>query len=300
MNLNNHKILAIGVGLSLGCCAHASNPHDIFTFKEINDHKLQVRVQLPDGNSREQPCIIFYHAGGWTGGKPVKFDQQASYFIERGYVIIQPSYRLLSKNPDANGQWESPKVCIEDARSAYRWVAENAENLRIDPKKIIVAGASVGGHLAAAISLIDDHNDQNDNLSIPIEPAAMILINPVIYLCPDNYGYKRVQSNYSLYSPYNHVSRKAPPTLILSGSEDRHIPPKLLWEFGEDYTSYGVTCEIFIYEGMPHSFYAPATGGKEAYDEVIYQIDRFSCSLGIITGKPTMKQPQGMTLTTKQ
>ena len=47
----------------------------------------------------------------------------------------------------------TPKECVEDAKSAVRWLRQNAAKLGIDPNRIVAAGGSAGGHIAACTGL---------------------------------------------------------------------------------------------------------------------------------------------------
>jgi acetyl esterase len=64
----------------------------------------------------------------------------------------------------------SPVECVMDARSALRWMKENADSLHIDPKKIAAAGQSAGGQLALSTGLIAcwEREEMKFGLSLPI------------------------------------------------------------------------------------------------------------------------------------
>jgi acetyl esterase/lipase len=46
-------------------------------------------------------------------------------------------------------QGVTPAACVEDAKSAERWLRQNAARLGLDPNRIVAAGGSAGGHIAA-------------------------------------------------------------------------------------------------------------------------------------------------------
>ena len=62
-----------------------------------------------------------------------------------------------------------------DARSAIRWLKENAEEWNIDPGKVIVAGQSAGGQLALSTALFDHINEATDNRETDPTPCALLL-----------------------------------------------------------------------------------------------------------------------------
>jgi acetyl esterase len=113
-------------------------------YKTIGERKLKMNVDFPPGwkKTDTRPVIVFFFGGGWNGGSVNAFARQAEYFSSRGLVCARADYRI--KNKDG----VTPDKCVEDARSAIRWVRANSAELGIDPQKLITAGGSAGGHLA--------------------------------------------------------------------------------------------------------------------------------------------------------
>jgi len=111
-------------------------------------------------------------------------------------------------------------VCVEDAKSAIRWVRAHAKELGIDPAKVIAAGGSAGGHLAAATALVPGFDSAGDDLSISAVPDAMVLYNPGTN--PSLSGRNEVRSKEGkditkAISPTLFIREKAPPALLFYG-----------------------------------------------------------------------------------
>jgi acetyl esterase len=90
---------------------------------------------------------VYFHGGGWVVGSLESADASCRVLANRSRcVVMSIDYRLApeTKFPGA----------VDDAYAATRWVADNAAELRIDPARIAVGGASAGGNLAAAVSLV--------------------------------------------------------------------------------------------------------------------------------------------------
>ena len=101
------------------------------------------------GNPRDKrPAIVCFFGGGWTGGTPRQFLPQCKYLATRGMVAIAADYRVASRNH------VKAVDCVRDAKSAIRYVRKNAARLGVDPERIVAAGGSAGGHLAAACGTI--------------------------------------------------------------------------------------------------------------------------------------------------
>jgi acetyl esterase len=106
---------------------------------------MGVRIYRPRDPLRA--ALVYFHGGGWVMGSLESADASCRAIANRSRcVVISIDYRLApeTKFPGA----------VEDAYAAVRWVADNAAELRIDPERIAVGGASAGGNLAAAAALL--------------------------------------------------------------------------------------------------------------------------------------------------
>ena len=65
-------------------------------------------------------------------------------------------------------------------------------NFGIDPNRIVVSGASAGGHVAAGTALFEEVNEGTDNLDISCRPDALVLFYPVIDTSEHGYGQKKI------------------------------------------------------------------------------------------------------------
>jgi acetyl esterase/lipase len=99
--------------------------------------------------ARGAPVLLFVHGGSWVFGEK---NQQARpmlhEFVARGWIVVPINYRLAPADP-----WPAQ---IEDVTSALAWVKRNIASFGGDSDRIIVAGASAGGHLAALLALSHD------------------------------------------------------------------------------------------------------------------------------------------------
>ena len=65
-------------------------------YKTVAGRDLNLYIARPDGwkATDRRPAIVFFHGGGWVGGKPNQFNEHSTYFAGRGRVCIQVEYRL--------------------------------------------------------------------------------------------------------------------------------------------------------------------------------------------------------------
>ncbi|WP_406697003.1 alpha/beta hydrolase [Singulisphaera sp. Ch08] len=279
------------LGLTLIPCLAGAGPAETpagepFVYKTAEGRKLRLWVVKPEGwkASDHRPGAVFFHGGGWTGGRPGQFDTQARYLATRGMVCALVEYRLLSKE-NSEKEATPPVACCQDAKSAMRWVRSHAGELGIDPARIAAGGGSAGGHLAAFTGMVEGQDDPADDASVSARPDALILFNPVIDNGPGGWGIGRVRDRYKEFSPAHNVSKDDPPTIVFLGSKDRLIPVKTLEDFQTNMRKEGVRCEAFVYADQSHGFF-----NKDPWTtKTLIEADRFLESLGWLSGPPTLK-----------
>ncbi len=259
-----------------------------FVYKKVGEREMSLFVSKPaDWKATDQrPAIVFFHGGGWVGGTASLFDGHCEYFASRGLVCATVDYRLLNKTNK-----ESPLACVQDAKSAMRWVRSHAKELGIDASRIAAAGGSAGGHLAAFCAMVEGKDDPQDDLSVSPKPNALVLFNPVFNNGPGQWGHARVGEKYKEFSPAHNITSNAPPTTIFLGSEDDLIPVETAKEFQTQMQKLAVKCDLHVYEGQKHGFYGRAN--PKYYYETIVEADKFLEKLGWLKGPPTLSQPVG-------
>ncbi len=99
------------------------------------------RLDLFHAHQADAPLLVFIHGGYWRSLDKSDFSWVAPPLLQHGVAVALPNYGL------------SPKTPVEDMvrqqLKAIAWLYRNAERLRFDPNRIIVAGHSAGGHLTA-------------------------------------------------------------------------------------------------------------------------------------------------------
>lgn len=265
-------------------------------YKRVGDVSLNAYIFEPQGHvaADSRPAIVFFFGGGWRGGTPGQFLPHCQHLAERGMVAISVDYRVKSRQ-DA---W--PQDCIEDAKSAIRWVRKNAKRLGIDPKRVAAGGGSAGGHLAAATAMIKGFERESEDTSISSSPNAMVLFNPAVALTQVD-GLKlvpedklddikeRAQGKPEEIAPINHVREGLPPSIIFHGTADPTVLFASVEEFSKRMIAAGNRCELMPHKDQIHGFFNAGRGKGEArakanrnYHKTIIQLDAFLKSLGYI------------------
>ena len=119
---------------------------------------IPARLYRPAGNSGVLPGLIWFHGGGFRFGdiNMNEADIVARELAHRtGLVVLTVDYALVTET-------EKFPVPMVDGIDSLRWFANNAEELKVDAKRIFVGGISAGGALAASVAVND--RDSGDNL----------------------------------------------------------------------------------------------------------------------------------------
>ena len=243
------------------------------TYRKIDSTELKLWIFGESDAKTKKPAIVFFFGGGWKGGSPAQFEDQARHFAKRGMIAITADYRVKSRHG------VQVVECVKDAKAAIAWVRENAERLGIDPNKIAASGGSAGGHLAAATGTISGFGSDE-------RPNAMILFNPACTLAPiadwqprkagAELGLERFGVDPQVISPAHHIGLHTPPTLILHGKADTTVPYASVVAFESVMKTAGRPCKLVGYEGEGHGFF----NRGEATAKTLAEADSFLVDLG--------------------
>lgn len=130
--------------------------------------RIPLSVFSPTGTAHATgaPCVYWIHGGGMVmGDRFSQIDIPLEWLDLFGAVVVSVDYRLA---PEVGGT-----TLVDDCYRGLLWIAEHADELGIDPARIVVAGASAGGGLAAGVTLM-----ARDGGTLSI--AAQVLICPML------------------------------------------------------------------------------------------------------------------------
>ena len=265
---------------------------EVYVYKQVDGVNREMEIYFPKGHDASKktvPGIILFHGGGWGGGSRVAFADQCNYFASRGMVAATVTYRLRTKEDQAlltEGQ-STKRVCIPDVKSAIRWFKQNAEELGVDPNRIVAGGGSAGGHISLLGTTNPGLNDPGDPKGIDTSVAAYVLFNPAL-------------SQSDAKDPdvdfLQHLKADFGPAIVFFGSEDKWL--KNGWTpAAAKMKSLGITSvEMQIAEGQTHAFF----NRQPWKDLTLIAADQFLTKLGYLKGKPTLSMPEtGETLTSQ-
>ncbi|MGJ8649644.1 MAG: alpha/beta hydrolase [Opitutaceae bacterium] len=278
-----NTILFFFAAIPLLLSAADYTPDEKIVYKTVGETELKLHLFKPEGlkASDSRPAIVFFFGGGWVGGNPNQFYQQAEELSQLGLVTFSAEYRVKSRNKT------TPFDAVEDAKSAIRWVRAHAAEFGIDPDRIVASGGSAGGHIAGCTGVIVGLEAKGEDLSVSSVPNAMMLYNPVLDTTKKGYGLKQVtEARKTEVSLTHHVRPGIVPTIVFHGTGDTTVPFENAERFTRLMTKAGNRCELKAFEGQGHGFFNSTFFRKKndakIYDQIINDTVTFLRSLGYI------------------
>lgn len=211
---------------------------------------------LPDPARATGAAIVICPGGGYGGLAPHEGKDYALWLNEQGIAGFVLKYRLGS------GGYRHPAM-LNDVSRAIRLVRANAEQWKIDPKRVGVMGSSAGGHLAStAVTHFDagkpDAADLVERQSS--RPDLGILCYPVITL--GEFTHQGSKNNLlgkdpsaelvALLSNELQVTKDTPPCFIWHTYEDKAVPVENALMFAAAMRKAGVPFDLHVYDKGRH------------------------------------------------
>lgn len=271
------------------------------TYKTIGDVKLNLYTFNPPEAkpAGKRAAIVFFFGGAWRLGTPAQFEAQCRHLASLGMVAITADYRVSSRHHSTIAD------SVRDAKSAIRFVRDNALRLGIDPQRIAAGGGSAGGHIAATAGFISGLDEPGENQAISSIPNALVLFNPAVLLAPVAGDKELTQAATQLIenpqlapqpgdqgplhgvdlasvSPWHNASKDAPPTIILHGKADTTVPYLTVEAFTKKMRALGNRCELVGFDDQNHGFFNYRPSGNQYYDETLGKAEEFLASLGYL------------------
>nr|AVP27245.1 AFEST variant 4D11 [synthetic construct] len=238
------------------------------------DIRVRVYQQKPDS-----PVLVYYHGGSFVICSIESHDALCRRIARlSNSTVVSVDYRLAPEH-------KFP-AAVYDCYDATKWVAENAEELRIDPSKIFVGGDSAGGNLAAAVSIMarDSGEDfiKHQILIYPVvnfvapTPSLLeggeelwVLGQKIMSWFSEQYFSREEDKFNPLASVIFADLENLPPALIITAEYD---PPRDEGEvFGQMLRRAGVEASIVRYRGVFHGFinyYPVLKAARDAINQI--------------------------------
>ncbi|MEM7186085.1 MAG: alpha/beta hydrolase [Bacteroidota bacterium] len=249
-----------------------SKSDEIKIYKTIGDIQLEAHIFYPDDfqEGDRRPAYVFFHGGGWAIGVPEWGYRNCEHYRDKGMVAISFEYRLI----DIHGS--NLLDCVRDAKSAVQWTRSEAQSLGIDPDKIVAAGFSAGGHLAACTAILDTFED-TENSVLSSKPNAIIVHSASYNTLKNSWFARHSEQDPEAISTFHQVDKGLVPSIFFHGTDDHLAPISEFTEFRDKMDALGNDYQYKIFENVGHFFNNPA-----ARKEVLRMSEEFLGELGYI------------------
>jgi len=206
-------------------------------------HKLDIYV--PDEVTTGADVAVFFYGGRWEYGSKADYLFVGQALASKGIVTVILDYRLY---PSVRFP-----VFVEDGAKAVSWVRRHIADHGGDPERIFLIGHSAGAHIAAMLSTEPKFLAVED---VPTESLRGLvgLAGPYDFLPIKDPVVKEVFAVDDLEAtqPINHVSRRTPRTLLITGRNDETVLPRNSTRLGNAINDVGGQAEVEIYERLGH------------------------------------------------
>jgi acetyl esterase len=146
--------------------------------------RVAVRIVRPPGLSGPLPVVLYVHGAGWVFGDAATHDRLVRELaVGAGAAVVFPEY---DRSPEARYP-----AAIEQSYAVARWVVSDGPGKNLDPSRMTVAGDSVGGNMAIALTLLAK---QRGDLRF----AGQLLFYPVTNAAFDTGSYEQFATGYFL------------------------------------------------------------------------------------------------------
>lgn len=236
------------------------------TYCNTKERELKLDIfHTAEKAGKKRTAIIFIHGGGWRSGNKAMHYPLLQELAALGYVCITPEYRLSTE--------ALYPAAIHDIKSSIRWVRKNAATYNIDVNKIVAAGHSAGGELAAFMGATNGMKQFEGegcikNISSKVN-AVIDLDGTLAFIHPESgegddskrisaatywFGYSKTENPaiWKQAAPLTHVGKHTAPTqFINSGVVRMHAGRE---DFISVLKQHKIYSETRTLEGSPHSF----------------------------------------------
>ncbi len=263
------------------------------TYHVANNYEAKLDVYRPKHAKIPVPVVMMIHGGGWVGNAKEKAILGTLPYLEMGFTVVNVEYRIAKVSP--------APAAVEDCLCALHWIGRNAKQYNFDLSKVIVTGASAGGHLALTTSMIPSSAGFEDQCAYVDDPdwtGPWSDVRPRVAAVINWFGITDVADmlhdhvrSYALswladsadredlakrLSPLTYVRSGLPPILTVHGDADHVVPYSNATRLHEALNKAGVKNQLVTVHGGDHGDFTPEQE-MQAFDA----IHSFIADLGI-------------------
>jgi acetyl esterase/lipase len=269
------------------------------------ERELLCDIWRPGNGDVSGLAFIYFHGGGWSiGDKDILTRPLFRHLVAQGHTVMDVAYRLCPE-VDIYGM-------VGDVKRAIAWMKANASRYGVNSEKIVLGGASAGGHLALLAGYAPQHPEltpedlKSADLSVcgivsyygPSDMMAMyqytgqhrLVDLPSVSIGPDSTRRRRdfgrldiylgghpqdAPDMYQLASPVTHVRSGCPPTLLMHGNHDVLVPVEPTCALHAKLVEASVPAINVVFPWTDHGFDLLLPQISPPAQSALYDVDRF-------------------------
>jgi len=214
-------------------------------------------------NNHKRAIILIVHGGGGIAGSKEWIRAWANEYHRAGYATFNINYRLFNKN-ETKAVFPQP---VQNVKAAVQYLRKNANQIKIDPDRIILHGNSAGATLTAQVLVsANDSYYQGSELwaNISDQPNGMIAFygyytgltryTDVYFGGTTNSSEPQVQERRRKANAILNANSANAPSILFHGTKDRIVPYELMTKFAEALKQANKDVETITIDGGDHGF----------------------------------------------
>jgi acetyl esterase/lipase len=271
------------------------------------DRQLLCDLWRPADGNVSGLAFVYIHGGAWYYmDKDMLTRPFFRHLVAQGHTVMDVAYRLCPE-VDIYGM-------IGDVKRAISWMKANASRYGVNPEKIVLGGASAGGHLALLAGYTPQHPEltPEDLKSADLSVCGVISyygftdlldlyqrtnLQEKVGLPPVPIGTNLAAAErmrlfgrldillggwpqdaphmYPLASPTAHVHPGCPPTLLIQGRQDTFVPVDATCAHYTRLVESGVPAINVVFPWTDHAFDLIVPQVSPPAQSALYDVDRF-------------------------
>lgn len=260
---------------------------EMFTYAKRGDQAMPLYF-FPSQLESDAPTgvLLLFSGGAFKSGSPAGYYRHALDYSANGMAVVLVKYRG-TKTDNA-----TVLDAYRDGHAALVWVRDHAEELGIDPDKVVAGGSSAGSMIALALATLDflqEKGGATDGApnglllydlamgaiaSAPIEGDPMLGAEP-----PARWSWfseERFGDDPKKLSPFHHLHDDLPPAALFMGGKEKPAQRHGAWLLFSAGTEKGADWDLHFYGAMPHGSMTGSAGWQpEVYRSVVESSLRF-------------------------
>lgn len=219
-----------------------------------------IYAYFPEETANTGKAIIICPGGGYG---ILAIDHEGHDVARRFAAVGISAFVLKYRLPNDKIMVQKNIGPLQDAQRAIQLVREHADEWKIDPNRIGVAGFSAGGHLASTLGTHYQKAFIDNPGNINLRPDFMLLMYPVISM-KEGLTHQGSKQNLLgkdpsddlvlLFSNEEQVTETTPPSFLVHAEDDTAVPIGNSREFRAALEKYNIPTDLLSYPKGGHGF----------------------------------------------